>query len=279
MKEHAATEADAVAQLAVVGAAAPIPIDGDTLYAVILATDEGGQRLEYVDREDALPQPLRPRGIFRPATVHSLTSYLKTHLESMPGTTIWVDRSAATVTAILNDHYTQPATAGWGDYKAILSLERTPEWKHWKDADGRLMSQEDFAEHIQQGLDEIIEPEPATMLEVAQSIQGTTDATWRTARRLDNGEVAFEYSEAVAAQAGPRGSLPIPSEFTLSVVPFYGEELEQVTARLRYRVSGGHLTIGYQLVQPHKVELEALHSIVSTLEDDFPAVYMGQPRP
>ena len=275
----ARTEADAVAALAVTGAAAPIAIDGDTLYAVILATDEGGQRLEYVDREDALPQPLRARGTFRPATVHSLTSYLKTHLEAHPGTTIWVDRTAATVTAILNDHHVKPATAGWGDYKAILTLERTPEWLHWKNADGRLMGQEEFAEHIQQGLDEIIDPEAATMLEVAQSVQGTTDATWRTAKRLDNGEVGFEYSEAVAAQAGPRGSLEIPSQFVLSVVPFYGEELEQVTARLRYRVSAGRLTIGYQLIQPHKVELEALHSIVSTLEDDFPAVYMGQPRP
>ena len=272
-KEHA-TEADAVAQLALEAARLPEPIDPTLVYAVVLTGADGAEQLAYVDREDVLEEPRRKHGTFRPADVDSFTAYTENHHDEHD-TTIWIDRTAATITAVFNDH--TPVHAGWGDHKALLTLERTPEWLHWKQADGRLIDQTAFAEHIQQGIDEIIDPEPATMLEIAQSIQGTTEAAWKTARRLDNGEVAFGYTETIQATAGRTTSLEIPSLFTLAVAPFYGEELAQVTARLRYRIREGNLTIGYQLIQPHKVELEALSTIQATLAAKFARVYMGTP--
>lgn len=278
MSPEPITEAQAIVELARNVAIDPWAIeDPNVVYAVVVATPEG-QRLGYVDREDLLPQPRRKAGVYLFGDLASLTTYISTH-GNQDATSIWIDRGNACVIAVLNDHAGPPGIAGWGDHQAILRLERTPEWTHWKDKDGRLMGQEEFAEHVQQGVGEILDPDPATMLEVAQSIQGTSDATWRTARRLDNGEVGFTYTEDIQASAGRTGALEVPSTFTLKVAPFYGDEDRQLEARLRYRVNGGHLTIGYQLVQPHTLELQALTAMQVALTLAFPHVYMGYPRP
>jgi uncharacterized protein YfdQ (DUF2303 family) len=268
----ATTETAAVAQLVLASQDRPWVNDAGAVYHVLL---EPGQTVETVDKEHLLSAPRRATGVVHPSDLQGFRDYVGRH--DGEDTTVWLDRNEARIVAVINDHQTE--TAGWGDHRAVLQLERTPEWKHWTGRDGKLVDQESFAEHVQQGIGEIIDPEPATMLEVAQSIQGSTDATWRTAKRLDTGEVGFEYTEQVQATAGRHGTLAVPAGFTLLVSPFYGEPKTQLAARLRYRVNGGHLTIGYQLIEPHKVELAALTEIMGALHDDFANVYMGTPRP
>lgn len=269
------TEADAVAELSFEGLRFPEPVDPSDIRIAILHDEAGSERVEVVDLEGKLDEPRRKLGVFRPADVASFVDYTKNHHDDNDST-VWIERESATITAVLNDH--SEAHAGWGDHKAVLVLERTPEWKHWQGGDGKWFSQADFAEHVQHGIGEIVLPEPATMLEIAQSLEGKVEANWQTARRLDNGEVGFQYTETVTAGAGRQGSLEIPAEFTLEVIPFYGEDRYPVTARLRYRVREGVLTIGYQLVQPHEVELSVLHEVQTRLTETFPRVYMGKPR-
>lgn len=269
------TEAGVVAELAFESLRFPEPVDPSDIRVVVLRDAEGCEHVEVVDLEDKLEEPRRKLGVFRPADVASFVDYTKNHHDDNDST-VWIERESATITAILNDH--SEAHAGWGDHQAVLVLERTPEWKHWKDGDGKWFSQADFAEHVQHGIGEIVVPEPATMLEIAQSLEGKVEANWQAARRLDNGEVGFRYTETVTAGAGREGSLEIPAGFTLEVIPFYGEDRYPVAARLRYRVREGVLTIGYQLVQPHEVELSVLHQVQTRLTETFPRVYMGKPR-
>lgn len=117
-------------------------------------------------------------------------------------------------------------------------------------------------------------------LEIAQSVQGKTKADWKTARRLDNGEVSFAYQEEIQASAGRSGHLEIPATFTLAIAPFYGEQPYEISARLRYRIREGHLSIGYKLDRPHEVLLAVLGGIAVRLreQDGFANVYMGAPR-
>lgn len=267
------TEAEAIAGLAYPDVK-PFKVNPTDVHAVVVRDGHGRQEVVYIDRDDLLDEPRRKTGTFKPTDLASFIHYTENHHDD-DRSTIWIERDHARITAVFNDH--SDIEPGWGDHKALLTLERTPEWMHWKSNDHKLFDQTAFAEHIQQGISEIVIPDPATMLEVAQSIQGRTEATWRTARRLDNGETAFGYVETVEATAGRQGSLEIPSEFVLNVSPFYGEDLAPVTARLRYRIREGALLIGYQLVQPHQVELGVLAGIRDRLAEKFPRVYMGTP--
>lgn len=270
------TEVEALASIVDASIRAPESLDPREIHAVVLkGTSERPEFVEIVDLEEKLDEPRRKHGTFLPADVASFVAYVKNHHDENDST-IWIHRDTATITAILNDH--SPIHPGWGDHKALLTLERTPEWQHWKGGDGRWFDQESFAEHVQQGVFEIAIPDPATMLEVAQSLQGHTSVSWKTARRLDNGEVSFAYQETMDATAGRTAQVEVPSEFTLNVVAFYGEDMSTVDARLRYRVRDGVLSIGYQLVRPHEVELGVLKLIRDRLGETFPRVYMGKPR-
>jgi uncharacterized protein YfdQ (DUF2303 family) len=262
------TENDVIEELAR-QAAKPHPVVPGEVYAV---TDRGGVH-HVLDLEHLLENPRRKTGRYQPATIKAFSDYVVTHAGL--GTSIWIDRPSASITAIIDDHTEH--TPGWGNHRATVALQRTPEWKHWLAADGHYVGQEAFAEHLQDGIEEIRVPDAATMLEIAQSIQGRTNADWKTGTRLDNGEVQFAYQEEVQAGAGRSGQLEVPQEFELAVAPFYGEQPAPITARLRYRIKEGVLRIGYKLNRPDDLELQILGEIETRLSESFTHVYQGTP--
>jgi uncharacterized protein YfdQ (DUF2303 family) len=264
-------EAEVIAEVAREGVAETYPIDPEILHAALLPYP--GARVEILDLEKHRARPTRARGTYRPATVKALIDYVGAHYDEA-ATTVWVDREGPAVRVILDDHAGSP---GWRDHQAVLTLERTPEWQHWRRHDGTMLPQQQFAEHLEDGIREIVLPDAATMLEVAQSIQGTTGVEFKAGQRLQSGEVALQYVETTDARAGRKGDLEIPAEFTLEVAPFYGEAAQPVNARLRYRIAQGGVQLGYRLERPVEVELTALRGIADRLAEPFARVYMGRP--
>lgn len=267
----ATTEAEVVGRLAQEAARPTVISDPSKPQVLVVPAASSAEVLE-LDR--FLDEPRRKKGLYGPADVESFIDYTTTH--AVKGhTTVWVDPSQTMVVALINDNAADKG--GWGDHRARLVLNRTPEWRHWLARDGKYLTQEDFAEHLQEGILEIVDPEGAEMLEIAQTLQGSTDVQWKSANRVDNGAVSFKYQENVTASAGAKGELEVPQEMTLGVSPFFGEEPFSVTARIRYRVRAGALTIGYKLERPTDVELNVLQAIVDRLKGEFENVYMGTP--
>ncbi len=257
-----------------VALAHPAELDPAELYLSVLPA---GGRSELLDLERYLSAPRRARGTVTVQTLEALGLYVERH-DDPDATTIWVDIDGAKVVAVLDDH---PAgQALWGEHRAVLALKQTPEWLHWRKNDRKLLAQADFAEHIEDGLLEIVDPDGATMLEVAQSIQGTTSANFKSTRRLDNGQIGAMYDEENTATAGRSGELAVPTQFTLAVAPFVGESPYRLTARLRWRIRSGDLLLGYSLDRPHAVELDALYGVAQKLRERFTdrRVFYGAPR-
>lgn len=251
--------------------------DPDKPYVQLLPA---GSRAEYLPPMDELrDNPRRANGTVKVATVESLIAYLKEHGDIGGATTVWVHPTEGKVRAVINDHAGDgEGTPGWGDYRAELDLIPTPEWTFWTKADGNMVGQVEFAQHIEQGLPEIVTPDGAELLEIAQTFHATTEAKFRSAHRLTNGEVKVQYDEDIQATAGSSADMTIPTEFVLAIAPFIGEDPEPLTARLRYRVSGGNLSLGYQLIRPHEVVDGRLTAMAEQLESEFERVYRGSPR-
>jgi uncharacterized protein YfdQ (DUF2303 family) len=222
--------------------------------------------------DDRLPAPRRARGTVTLHTVDELATFVDEHYNAS-GTTVWVSEQQQSVVAVLNDHSMDGT--GWRDHRADLTLERSDQWKHWTNRDGTLGSQEAFAEHIEDGLAEIVRPDGADLLELAQSFHATTSATFRSARRLSSGEVKIVYDEEVQATAGQAGDLTIPDTFDLAMPVFIGEAPVHVVARLKYRLNQGNLTIGYRLVRPNEAVRETVQAIAERLRTRFARVYLG----
>lgn len=248
--------------------------------ALGVIAEEGNARLvagdaRIVDLEPHALSPWRPKGTAYPKSVEAFTAYVRRHL--IPSTTVWVEPLEGKVIAVLNDHGAAQ-TAEWGDLRAELILPVTPEWAHWTSRDRMFGSQRDFAEHIEDGIDEVRDPAGATLLEIAQTMQATVSAEFRSAARLHDGTIAVQWTEHVDARAGTAGDLVIPQEITLGIAPFYGEQPYEVGARIRYRISGGDLSIGYVLDRPDVVVRDCLTGIKDRLLEAFPEqVFIGTP--
>lgn len=175
---------------------------------------------------------------------------------------VYADASTCALVAVLNDD--RPERPDWRDYRVSLRLTRTEEWAAWVAGQG-LGSQQRFAERIEDGLREIVDPSGAEMLELAQTLHINVGVKCKSGHRLANGETQFTYEEDVQASAGKTGTLSIPNEFTLGIVPFIGMEEQpyEVKARLRFKPPrGGDLQIGYILDRPEAVERDAFADIV-----------------
>ena len=250
-----------------------IPWEESDAGLVVRVVDQD-QRVEVIDMERTLTEPLLARG---GATVHepdSFTTYLKRNLTD--ATTVWADDERGTVTAVFDDHSTEHGPR-WREHTAQLVLQPDPEWQAWVARSGQLGTQEGFAEFIEDHLMSITNPDPATMLEVSTTFQAAPNVSFERGTRLATGEVQLRYVEELKATAGRTGTLEIPEKFTVSVAPYLGVNLVDLEARLRYRVREGELRIGFQLHRPDLHQRQAFNNVVAhVLANTTAPVLIGQ---
>ncbi len=247
------------------------PFDPDQDYAVV--SPDGSASL--LDLEKFRETPDRPRGTFYPATIESLVGYVTTH-KIDGATTIWVHEDSGKVVAVLDDH-SQKAPA-WRQHRVELNLRPSSEWVFWTKADNQLMDQETFANHLQEGLPDILNPDGATLLEIAEKFHANTEVKFRSGVDRTSGEVKFLYDESIEAKATTAaGDIAVPRKFTLMLAPFIGEDKVEVEANLRYSAKGGNLHLGYKLERPERVVEAALDRVANELAEKFDRVYRGTP--
>lgn len=260
-----------------------------------------GWELDRSDTEKELDVPRRMRGT---TTVDNSDSFLTAVNNQSPRDSflpiVYANPRDLTVTAVLNHQQvtggsdpehstateTQQVTPGWGDHRVRLALQHSPEWKIWKDNDGKYLDQETFAQFIQDRIDDIKTgdsrypnaPDQATMLELARSFALTQEAKFDRRIILQSGQVRMHYTEEQDAKAGEEGQIVIPEFFTLGIRPFYGAAPVFVGARFRYRLVREKLTLGYKLVRPDLVEEAVYNEELDKVEAALSvAVVVGTP--
>jgi uncharacterized protein YfdQ (DUF2303 family) len=265
------TEAQAIAELAIASATPYALADG--VFSIVTPL---GSRGRILDLERYEPLPRRPRGVATLYTGGSLVQYVQSR--EAHTASLYADVQTRRIEAVLNDH--APEGPGWADHRAVVALRHTPAWAAWTAFDGQIRDQVAFAEHIEDNLPDIAEPAGADMLEMAQTFEANTLVAFRSAHRLDNGQVQLRYEERTDATAGSKGQIPIPQTFLLGIAPFEGSDPYRVTARLRYRIRDGRLAIGYILDRPDDVLRAAFDEILSEVEEGTGLVaFRGSPPP
>lgn len=269
----ASGDAQAVIDMTLAGSEPTVLAEGQQ-YAFVVPQ---GAHVEQVDNDLDVyrDQPRRHVGTTRLVDVDSFLAHVTRHHDDDVAE-IYADPDRLTVTAVYNG--ATFLTPGWGDHRAVLSLARTLAWQAWKSRDGKIAGQLDFAEHLEANLPDIVEPPGADMLEIAQTFQARSKVNFDSSQRLSTGETKLSYSEDVDAKAGRKGDVTIPAEFILGLVPFEGAARYRVTARLRYRVGGGSLAIGYALLRPEEIERTAFNDVLDTIREAVTVpVYLGSP--
>jgi uncharacterized protein YfdQ (DUF2303 family) len=232
------------------------------------------------DLETQLPTPVRANGT---TSLHETDSFIA-WINERKGDASRVyavanPNSGVRYVAVLNDT-TQEQAPHWGDWRGIFTPLASPEWQTWLGMNGKRGAQRDFAEFIESNVDDVFsgspsEPPGAVLLELASVLQATMKCEFASAVRLSNGTTQLRYAETLTASGG-NGQLEMPEQFFLGIPVFIGGPTYKIGARLRYRLHGSALQIGYELVRPHKVVEAAAADITARIREQTALpVYMG----
>lgn len=211
--------------------------------------------------------PQHKRGHVHVRDVASLAAYHGKHADDW--SEVYADLDGATITTVLDAHMGESDGARWQAHRATLTMQQTPQWRTWTACDRQPMSQQVFAEFIEDNATDIAPGGPvaaADLLELAQQFHAHTKVEFKSGKRLKDGQTQFVYTETIDAKAGERGTIEIPDAFDLVLAPFEDCEPYRVGARFRYRLNGGDLRLFYQLFDPDKVFRDAVLQVVALAE-------------
>jgi uncharacterized protein YfdQ (DUF2303 family) len=240
----------------------PVTIFSDpAVLKVLLPLGKNGEgQLLSIETEGYLPKPLRRRGVVELFDVGSFNAVLERNADAGDAT-IYVDRDPdnPAIVAVLNGNGEHGA--GWGDFSAVLELRPTPQWVKWRDIDGKMLPQIEFAEFIEDNLADIADPPGAAMLEIATFLQATRNVDFKSGIRLSSGAVQLQNLESIDARVSA-GQIEVPEKFTLGITPIQGAPLYSVPTRFRYRLVDGKLLLGIRLQRVEDLMRMVLNDVV-----------------
>jgi len=214
--------------------------------------------------EGQLARPRHLKQSIELLTEESFIEYFNRY--ATESSTIFVNDKESTLTAVF-DYHEAPDAPAWKRHTAFYKCPKTKEWGAWMEFNNKKMEQEQFALFIEENLKEITEPDGATMLQIASTLKASSSTDFRSAIRLDNGEVQFNFTEKIEGQAGVTAQLQIPEKISLVVAPFMKGAAYMVEARFRYRIAQGGLTMWYTLIRPHVFVDDAFNDVVNKINE------------
>jgi uncharacterized protein YfdQ (DUF2303 family) len=172
---------------------------------------------------------------------------------------IFAEEETAKILAIL-DYHSAIDLAAWCQHQATLQLQKSEEWTLWNAHNKQLKSHEDFAQFIEDNLPDITNPAGAVMLEMVRTLTASAEISCESALRTNAG-FKVHFNEVFKGTAGPAHDVEIPEKFTISIPVYIGSPKVDLTARLRYRLASGRLTLWYDLYRAAAVERAAFASV------------------
>lgn len=272
--EHLHIDASAIEQLGALAlAAASVQEIGGTAHLVL---PEGHKHIDLTTIiEKAGDAPRRKTG-----TVHlsDLASFnvLVADQGTPESTYVYANPDTRTLTAVLNDHEGNGGDAGWRDLRVAYTAELSREFDTWMRNNKQPMDQESFAIFLEDNIADVCEPSGESLLAIALTLQAKTEVNFSSARRLDNGQVQFAYTENIEARAGA-GLVEIPREFTIGLRLFKNGQGYKVRARFKYRLMAGKVKFWYELDRPENAIEDAFEEYVTQARENGFTVLIGKP--
>ncbi len=222
-----------------------------------------GYRLQ--DTEDFQDAPRRTRASVKVLTLEMLIAYVN-RFKASPTCFVTKDGN---VTAILD--YDRPDSPSWRHHEVTFAPSVTDAWAAWTSKNGRWMPQTDFADFIEDHVEDVVEPTGADMLELARNLSMKRNVEFQSKVNLTNGDVQFNFTQETSTGSSERGTITAPETFKIGLRPYMGFDGFQMECRLRYRISDeGKLTFAFKILKLEDVKEKAAERVFDTLTSAFP---------
>lgn len=165
----------------------------------------------------------------------------------------------ARIIALLDYH----APGSKGDlctHVAAFTLRYSEQWKRWHAACREALTQEAFADFVEENMADIREPSAASLLDVINNFKAVRKVAYSSVKARVSGSFTIGHEDATEMQ----GQVTLPEKFKLGIPVFFRGTLFGVGVWLRYRVGGqGGVKFQLQLDRPDVIEDEAFSHIVA----------------
>lgn len=228
-----------------------------TAGVVFLPSAEGGMG-KVLDLQEYQTRPRRKSGFVRCFDAASFNLVLRDNADA-GDIAIYFDRNPLkpSVIAVLNGN--GPQGPGWSDFRVAIEFRPTPQWVKWNALNGKLLPQVDFAEFLEENLEDVADPAGALMLEIATQLQVVRSVNFKSRVTLSSGGFVFQHDQDDTAKVSA-GQIDVPQVFTLGIAPIFGLAAYRVPARFRYRIEDGKLRLGFKL--------QRVESMMAIIVDD-----------
>ena len=244
-----------------------VPTDVDALSVFI---DPDGRVITVDKRAELEEDRTYPSRSDRIITVHGLDD-MKAMAEKWYGEpelrntfVTYADETDMTFVTVLDDH--DDGVPGRRRHKLVYRLAFTPAMEAWLNHDRSWLDQVAFAEHLEDRLRDVIRPDSADLLEIAQTLSAKTSIDFRSGQRLVDGRAQLKYIEETDAVGGQSGDLEIPGRFALMIPPFVGTQAQEIEARFRFRMRSDGLKLGYLLDDVDQMKRDAFEQLFTEFE-------------
>lgn len=230
-------------------------------------------------KEFQYPQGVPPdhiQGTVQVRDAKSFCSYVNAFADER--TRIFAEPSSQSFLAVIDYHRAgTDCTPEFLHHRVSFAMVLDDRWKTWVGKNEKVFNQIDFAEFCEDHAADISDPSGAHMLEVARDLKASSSGNFESKIVPKSGSVQMKFTETVDGKVGS-GEIEVPEFFKLSIPIFYGEEPISISARLRYRITGGNLTFFYKLYRQSELLNDAFNKAVKSVEGALQRdVLLGSP--
>lgn len=198
---------------------------------------------------------------------------------------VFADIDNTTVTAVLDYHRTGAAgDPRWGQHRSVYECPLSAEWQRWNENDGVKMSQDTFAQFIEDNLDDLRAPTgngadkdlpmPSDVLTMARNLVIRSKGEFSRSMNPTTGE-----SSLVCKNENDTTSTKIPRAFLLGIPVFEAGAVYAVEARMRMEMSNGRPMFSYALYKPEAIKRDAFGEVREMVKQQTALpVFAGSPE-
>lgn len=256
-----------------------IDIEGSGAIACRVTTDDtGATRVEVADDiqrviDERRVTPHRTKGTAQLTELATFVAHVNRF--KIGESAVWADVSQFRLTAVYNENRsTGPA---WRDHRAEYTCPRSPAWTLWTGLDGKGLTQDQFADHIEANLEHLTHeagyPPPTEILQMARDLTVLSKGTFQRQVNPTTGAGIL-----VCKTETETGSTVIPRAFLLAIPVFDGGTPYRVDARVRFVLANGSPVFSYTLHRRTEIERDAFGDVRSAVAVDTGLpVWAGRP--
>ena len=230
----------------------------------LVRTDLRPQFME--DAKASKPGPINPAGTLTLLTPGSFAKAIDDHNDER--TKVFADNEKSEIVAVFDFLQTggrgksevDSRANGWGQLRAAISFTESRKLKEWKRT-LEWMSQADFANFIEDHLEDVLTPSGQELLSIATDLEASSTGGFKGKVNLDNGSVRLSYQDEVET------TVEIPRHLTLGIPLFEHGDRYRLGARLRFVISGGSVKFKLLFTNLQDAKDQEFERIVQEIEE------------